>query len=171
MGNWLLLMIAGILSIVAGFVALANPFGASLLATTIAGWSFVILGILQVFAAFGVEGFGGKIWALLLGVVAVVLGVNILGEPLQGMLALTIVVGIMFVMSGVFKVIFGFGLEGSMKWALVLSGVVSLVLGAMVLSNIPGSAVVALGVLLAVELLSNGMSMIAMSLAVKDADA
>ncbi|MEQ9694286.1 DUF308 domain-containing protein [Shimia sp. SDUM112013] len=165
--NWIIMLIAGLLSVVAGFVALANPFGASLVATAIAGWSFLILGILQVFAAFGAEGWGGKIWGLLLGIIAVFLGVNILGEPLSSMIALTIVVGIMFVMSGVFKIIFGFGIEGGMKWAVVLSGVISLILGGMVLTNIPGSAVVALGTLLAVELLSNGISMIAMAFAVK----
>lgn len=169
--NWIIMLIAGVLSVIAGFVALANPFGASLVATSIAGWSFLILGVLQIFAAFGAEGFGGKIWGLLLGIVAVVLGVNILGEPLASMVTLTIVVGIMFVMSGVFKIIFGFGVQGSMKWAVILSGVISLMLGGMVLTNIPGSAVVALGVLLAVELLSNGISMIAMALTVKSVEA
>ena len=166
--NWIIMMIAGVLSVIAGFVALANPFGASLVATTIAGWSFVFLGFLQVFAAFRAEGWGGKIWGLLLGLVAVVLGVNILGEPLSSMITLTFVVGIMFVMSGVFKVIFGFNIEdNNTKWAVVLSGAISLLLGAMVLSNFPASAASILGILLAVELLSNGASMIAMSIVVK----
>lgn len=169
MNNWVTMLIIGVLSLIAGLMAMFNPFGASLVATAIAGWSFAILGVLQIFDGVRAEGWGGKLWAILLGVIALFLGINILGEPLQGMVALTVVVGFMFAVSGIFKVIVGFAVPSSpLKWAVLVSGAVSLVLGFMVLSNIPGSAVVALGVLLAVELLSNGVSMIALALSRKD---
>lgn len=172
MGNWMILMVLGVLGVIAGMMALFNPFGASLAATAIAGWSFLILGALQIFEGIRSEGWGGKAWSILMGVVAVFLGVNILGEPLQGMLALTIVVGAMFLASGLFKFIVGWQIEKSeLKWAVILSGAVSAVLGFMVLSNIPGSAVVTLGVLLGIELLSSGVSMIALALMRKSEDA
>jgi len=169
MNNWVTMLIIGVLSLIAGLMAMFNPFGASLVATAIAGWSFAILGVLQIFDGVRAEGWGGKLWAILLGAIALFLGINILGEPLQGMVALTVVVGFMFAVSGIFKVIVGFSVPSSpLKWAVLVSGAVSLVLGFMVLSNIPGSAVVALGILLAVELLSNGVSMIALALSRKD---
>lgn len=172
MGNWMILMVLGVLGVVAGLMALFNPFGASLAATAIAGWSFLILGALQIYEGLRSEGWGGKAWSILMGVVAVFLGVNILGEPLQGMLALTIVVGAMFLASGLFKFIVGWQIQRSeLKWAVVISGAVSAVLGFMVLSNIPGSAVVTLGVLLGIELLSSGVSMIALAMVRKSGDA
>ena len=172
MGNWMILMVLGVLGVVAGLMALFNPFGASLAATVIAGWSFLILGALQIYEGLRSEGWGGKAWSILMGVVAVFLGVNILGEPLQGMLALTIVVGAMFLASGLFKFIVGWQIQRSeLKWAVVISGAVSAVLGFMVLSNIPGSAVVTLGVLLGIELLSSGVSMIALAMVRKSGDA
>ncbi len=172
MGNWMILMVLGVLGVVAGLMALFNPFGASLAATVIAGWSFLILGVLQIFEGLRSEGWGGKVWSILMGVVAVFLGVNILGEPLQGMLALTIVVGAMFLASGLFKFIVGWQIQRSeLKWAVVISGAVSAVLGFMVLSNIPGSAVVTLGVLLGIELLSSGVSMIALAMVRKSGEA
>ncbi|WP_164726892.1 HdeD family acid-resistance protein [Shimia sediminis] len=168
MGNWMILMILGVLGVIAGLMALFNPFGASMAATVIAGWSFLILGALQIYEGLRSEGWGGKAWSILMGVVAVFLGVNLLARPLEGMIALTIVVGAMFLASGLFKLIVGWRIHKSeLKWAVVISGLVSAVLGFMVLSNIPGSAVVTLGVLLGIELLSSGVSMVALALARK----
>ncbi|WP_204113562.1 HdeD family acid-resistance protein [Shimia biformata] len=171
MKNWLILLLLGILSIVAGFLALFNPFAASLTANLIAGWSFVVIGILQVWEAFREEGWGGRIWALLLGLITLVLGVSLVAHPLQGIVALTIVAGVMFLASGVAKVILSFQLPSPLKWALLLSGVVSAILGFMVLSNMPSSAVVTLGLLLAVELLSNGAALVALAFARKQIEA
>lgn len=168
MSNWMILMVLGILGVIAGLMALFNPFGASLAATVIAGWSFLILGALQIYESLRSEGWGGKMWSILMGIVAVFLGVNLLARPLEGMIALTIVVGAMFLASGLFKLIVGWRIRKSeLKWAVLISGLVSVVLGFMVLSNMPGAAVVTLGVLLGIELLSSGVSMIALALARK----
>lgn len=168
MGNWIVLLIVGILFVIAGILALLNPFAASMTANFIAGWSFIILGIVQAVGAFMSEGWGGKLWTLLLGIIALIIGINLVGSPLTGMIALTIVLGIMFLASGVFKLIVGFRIhDNAMKWAVVISGIVSGLLGFMILTNIPGSAVIALGVMLAVELLSNGVSAIALAMSRK----
>lgn len=158
----ILLIILGILSLAAGFLAMLNPFGASVAATVIAGWAFVLLGILEIIAAFQATGRGARIWAIILGVIAVVIGVNVLGEPLKSMVALTLVVGVMFVASGIFKLIVGFGASGNLRWAVLISAVASLVLGGIVLAYFPESAFITLGIMLAVELISNGIVMIAM---------
>lgn len=168
MNNWVVLLVIGVLSVIAGIVALLNPFAASVTVNLIAGWSFIILGVLQIIEAIRAEGWGGKLWTLLLGVVALFVGVNLVGKPLEGMVTLTIVLGIMFLISGAFKLIVGFRIHDNMlKWTVVISGVISALLGFMVLTNLPGSAVIALGVMLAVELLSNGVSAISLAMSRK----
>jgi uncharacterized membrane protein HdeD (DUF308 family) len=159
--NWLFLVILGILSLVAGTVALFNPFEASIVATSLAGWLFVFMGVLQIVGAVQADGWAGRIFGVLLGVVALFVGLNVIGEPLTAMLTLTLVVGILFVASGIVKLFMGFTVVGNLRWAVLLSAAASLILGAMVLTNFPQSAVVLLGVLLAVELLSNGVALIA----------
>ncbi|MCP4819397.1 MAG: hypothetical protein GY883_09415 [Shimia sp.] len=167
--NWILMLIIGILSVALGGVALANPFGASMTATLIAGWSFVFLGVAQVIAAFSAARTGGKIVGVIFGLIALAIGINILQEPLQGLLTLTFVSGIMFLVSGIAKAWVGFsGATGAPRMALFLSGFVSMALGAMVLSNFPQSAAVILGVLLAIELISNGIGAIALALLGRD---
>ncbi|MGX9351212.1 HdeD family acid-resistance protein [Shimia sp. W99] len=165
MSNWIIMMLVGILSLVAGIVALLNPFGASVVATLITGWSFFILGFLQLIAGLRAEGAGNKVLGALLGLIALFIGINLVAEPLRGMITLTMIAGIMFLASGIFKAWFGFAnTQGSLRGAMMISGLVSIVLGVMVLSNFPQSAAVVLGVLLGIELLSNGISAIALAM-------
>ncbi|MCP4205594.1 MAG: hypothetical protein GY767_00915 [Shimia sp.] len=169
MNNWIVMLIVGILAVVLGVLALANPFAASVTATVFAGWSFLFLGAFQTFASFSAPSTGAKIAGVILGLLAMVIGVHIIAQPLQGLLSLTFAAGILFLVSGIFKGIFGFSnFEGSARWALLLSGLVSVILGLMVLNNFPQSAAVLLGVLLAIELLSNGISAIALAFAVRN---
>ncbi|PSL22200.1 HdeD family acid-resistance protein [Shimia abyssi] len=171
MTNWIIMLIVGILSLVAGIVALLNPFAASVTATLITGWSFFILGFLQIIAGLRAEGVGAKIFGALLGFVALVIGINLVAEPLRGLITLTMIAGILFLVSGIFKAWIGFSdAQGAMRGALIVSGLVSIVLGVMVLSNFPQSATVVLGVLLGIELLSNGISAIALAIVGKNAE-
>lgn len=165
MTNRVLWIIMALLAIAGGVFALLNPFAASLAATTIAAWLFLIFGVLELIAGFRVPGAGAKIWTLLMGALAIYLGITILGHPLKGMVTLTIMVGILFMAGGITKIILAFSLEDRRYfWPILLSGVVSAILAVMVFTNFPQSAAVVLGILLGVELLSDGVWSLAMAL-------
>lgn len=158
---WTLLL--GLLMIAAGVLALINPFPASLAVTIFAGWSFIILGILQIISGIRDTSGGTRILLVIIGAIMVWIGWEVLGNPIGGLLALTIAVAISFVASGVAKIILGFQLTGSGFgiWV-ILSGALSLALGVLFLSNILGAAPWLLGVLLGVELISDGVTAIAL---------
>ena len=161
----------GGLMVIFGVIALFNPFAATLTVEQFLAWVFLIGGIFQFVAIFRGENWRQKLWSLVLAVVNVWLGVSLLGNPLAGIIALTYVVAIMFAVSGVSKIILSFGLRGTgYFWAVLVSGVISLALAIMVMSNFPQSAVTLLGVLLAVELLSSGVTVIVMGLSPKPAE-
>lgn len=164
-----LFIIAGVLSVLAGLYALINPFPATLVATVMAGWAFLIYAVLQVAAAFQAEGWGGRIWSILIGVLAFIVGIEVLANPLESVLTLTLMVGILFIASGVAKIVASFSLKGTgLFWPIMISGIASLILAFMILSNFPVSAAVALGFLLGVELLSNGIATLAFAFATRD---
>lgn len=164
MSHRIVWIILGVLCILGGVLALANPLAASLTAVTLAGWMFLFIGLLQTFAAFRAERWSGRIWALLVGISFVILGIMVLGKPLAGMISLTLVVAVMFLVTGIFKIVLSFGLKGTQGfWLVLLSGALSVILALMIFSNFPVSAATVLGVLLAVELISSGVSMIALS--------
>lgn len=157
-------IILGGFSIVAGVLALANPLAATLTAERLAGWSFLIVGVFEFIAVFRQQSWRGRIWAMLAGLAFAILGIMLLARPLAGILSLTLIVAILLLVAGAVKVAMAFSLERSNAfWMILLSGVLSAVLALMILANFPASAATILGVLLAIELISNGVSMIALS--------
>ena len=169
MTNWILWLAIGLITILGGIFALANPFAATLAATTLAAWVFIVTGVMQIVGVFQTEGWGARIWGLILALAFLWLGISILGNPLQGVISLTLVAGIMFIATGIAKTIFAFRIRGSgyFVWA-ILSGLVSLVLGIMVFTNFPYSAAVVLGILLAVELISSGVTLVTFALLLRN---
>ncbi len=163
MSNWVFLVILGVISVLAGLFALLNPFPASIAVTQFVGIAFLIIGAGEVIEAFRSESWGGKIWALLLGIVALLVGINLLGEPLRGMITLSMFLAAAFIVSGIFKLIVGWQIHfAQLRFAVLLSGLVSLLIGIIIFANFPASAATSLGLLLGIELLSNGVSAIAM---------
>ncbi|MEO1732895.1 MAG: DUF308 domain-containing protein [Pseudomonadota bacterium] len=168
MSNWLLLVITGILFVVAGIFAFLNPFAASLAMEIFAGICFVLLGGLQIIEGIRADTWGGRIWSLILGLISLIVGIYLLTNPLKGLVALTIVLGASFVVSGIVKAVVGFRVQdNALKFIVVIAGLASLALGVLVLANIPGSAVITLGIMLGVELVSNGAAAMALGFARK----
>jgi uncharacterized membrane protein HdeD (DUF308 family) len=169
MNTWLWLMIAGVIALLGGILALLNPLAATITATMLAGWVLVVAGVIEVIGVFSATGWAARLWSLLLGILTVILGLYIRANPIVSTLALTWLAGILFLATGIAKVILSFSLRGTGAfWIVLLSGVVSVVLGAMVLSNFPYSAASILGILLAVELISTGIVNIALALRLRE---
>ncbi|EKF43663.1 HdeD family acid-resistance protein [Nitratireductor indicus] len=156
--SWGWLALLGAISLIGGLLALANPFAATLTAALLAAWTFVLFGVVQIIQAFRVRGWSGFLWSLLLGVLTLAVGISILVRPGPGIVSLTVLVAVIFLVLGVVKLMYGFALRPLPGWGWVLaSGLISIVLGVMILSDMPWSAAAVLGILLAIELLSNGI--------------
>ena len=168
MKGWIWWFISGLLSLLGGLFALANPLAATLTAELLTGYLFIAVGAMMLVSIFSDTKWGSRILSLLLGLALLLLGFSLVSDPLKGIVSLTIVVAVMMLIAGVFRIILAFGASDSgARVILILAGLVSLVLGAMILLNFPWSAAVVLGILLAVELISNGISLIVVSLAAK----
>jgi uncharacterized membrane protein HdeD (DUF308 family) len=152
------MIILGIISIIGGLLALANPFAATLTVVALAGWFFIVFGVIQIIHSFALRGWGGFLWALIFGLVMLALGISLLKNPIAGMMSLTMLVAILFLISGVAKLFYAFSWRPASGWVLaLLSGLISIILAIMIFANFPQSAAIMLGILLAIELLSNGV--------------
>ena len=159
--NRMFWLVVGIISILGGIFALLNPLSATFAAEQLAGWLFLFVGTLQLFVLFLAPTTMGKVFAAVGGVIGLLLGFELLREPLQGILTLTMVVAILFMATGIVRTVVAFGLRGTPVFIpVLLSGLVSFVLAIMIFSGYPQSATYILGVLLAVELISNGISLV-----------
>jgi len=166
--SWIWMAILAVISLIGGIWALLNPPAATLAATLIAGWTFLFLGIVQIIQSFQVKDWPGFLWALLFGVLLLLAGLSLVFNPLAGMISLTLLVAALFLATGVVKVIYAFSLRPISGWGWVLvSGIVSIALAVMIMADFPWSAVAVLGILLGVELISNGILFLLIALGLR----
>lgn len=166
--SWVWMAILAVISFVGGVLALVNPFVATLAATLLAGWFFILLGGLQIVQSFQVQGWGGFLWALLFGVLSLVVGISLVFNPLAGMVSLTLLVAVLLLATGITKFFYAFSLRPVTGWIWVLlSGVLSVILGVWIFANFSEAAAAVLGIFLAVELISNGVLFLFIALGVR----
>jgi len=153
------LKLAGWLALVLGVFALLSPFYAGIAATLLLGGYFVASGILEFFTAFKAQRWTGKLGLVLLAAVSVIAGLFILAHPILGLKTLTIVAIASIFVGGIAKLIWSFSVPAG-KWLLALSGILSILIAAMLYMSFPFSAAWALGVLIGVNLIVEGATML-----------
>ena len=150
-------MALGIALIVLGVIAIIFPFFATLAVKIMLGWLFLISGLVQTFSAFSTPKWSGFFWSLLVGLLYVVAGAWLAFLPLSGIITLTILLAVMFFAQGIFELIMGFGMRPLQGWGwAVASGIIALVVGAMIMAQLPSSAIWAIGMLAGINMISSG---------------
>jgi len=164
--NWGWFLALGIVLIAAGAAAIAFPL-LSTVATKIAlGWIFLIAGALIVVHAFSSRRWQGFLLGLLIGALYLVAGGWLAFTPFAGMVALTILLAALFLAEGVLEVIMAVRVRPHEGWGwLLVSGVVAIAVGVLIAAELPSSAAWAIGLLTGINLLSSGVSFVALALA------
>jgi uncharacterized membrane protein HdeD (DUF308 family) len=154
------LRVAGYIAIALGVLALISPFLAGLVVTLVLGANFFVGGILEAVAAFKAERWSGTIGLLLLAIVSIVAGLVIFAHPLLGLTTLTLVAILSLLVAGLAKIFWAFKVADG-RWYLVLSGILSILVAGMLYTNFPLSAAWALGVLIGINLIVEGVTLLA----------
>jgi uncharacterized membrane protein HdeD (DUF308 family) len=168
--HFTLFLVEGIVLIVLGALAILLPPIATIAITIIIGWIFLVTGIMGLIATFGARGAPGFWWALVSAVLATAAGLVLLLQPVSGALLLTLVMIAFFIAEGVATIMYALDhrreLSGRWEWMLV-SGIIDLILAAIILMGFPGTAAWALGLLLGINLLFGGVALVGMALHAK----
>ncbi len=126
------------------------------------GWMLLFSGIVSLIQSFWVRNWNGFFLFFLNALLRGVLGYLLLRHPLAGAAGVTLVLGSLFVVGGLFRIVGASVLRfPSWGWA-VISGIVSLVLGVVVLAHMPVMSVFFLGIVVGVDLLTDGIAFVAL---------
>jgi len=169
--HWKAFLFEGILLVILGLAAMIVPPLASLAVTIFLGWMFLISGIAGLALTFWARQMPGFWWSLLSAVLAIAAGIVLLAEPVQGTLTLTIVVGAYFLAEGVTTIMYALEhrRELSERWSwMLVAGLMDLLIAALIIAGLPGSAVWAVGLLVGINLLFGGASLIGVALAARN---
>lgn len=167
--SWGWLLAVGIAYILFGFVAMGHPMIATWVIDFTLGFILIIGGILSVAAAFFSGDWKRFLFIFISGVLYIIVGAFIINNPLAGVLTLTLLLAAFLLVEGFFKVIHAFQMKPEANWIwLLISGVASVILGVMIWTGFPQSGAFVIGLLVGIYFLINGISMVMISLALKN---
>jgi uncharacterized membrane protein HdeD (DUF308 family) len=164
--NWWLFLVVGLVSIVAGVLAIVYPDITLLALGIFAGVGLLFAGAMDIADAIAGEQ-EGRVMSAIVGVLSVVAGLICLRRPGESLLAIVVVLGIYLVVAGIVRFIRSFSTIEDRAAQMGL-GIIDAILGILILS-LPGLSLVTLAVLFAISLLVRGGFMLVLAFKLRGA--
>ncbi len=158
----------GVLTIILGVFAMMMPYITGQSVLMLIGFVVMAGGLLRLIWAFKAGSLGKGILTFLIGVLTLLAGFWIITEPFVAAGALTIVLSAYFFADGLLEIIAAFSVEEGKGW-LLFDGVVTLILGFLLITGFPFAGPLAVGILLGIKLVFAGITMLTLGSAVKRA--
>jgi uncharacterized membrane protein HdeD (DUF308 family) len=157
--------------IVLGVLSIFMPALASAFFTSVMGWIALISGVVMIVQSFVSKPVRGFWLNLVVGIFYAIAGIYILFNLGAAILGLTLAFGILFIAEGIYTIIMAFVNRAGHRatWLVVLNGVITLILGIMVLNRWPFSALWLIGLYVGISLLLTGVSLLVAALAARKA--
>jgi uncharacterized membrane protein HdeD (DUF308 family) len=158
----------GVLLIVFGILAVAQPLLAAVAVNALVAWLIVLAGVVHLFLAFHTRGAGSFIWKLLVGLAYIAFGGYLLVHPLLGVASLTLLLASLFLIEGVLDIVLYAKMRPARGAGWVLfDGLVTLLLSGLIWVHWPSSSAWAIGTLVGISMIMSGVSRVMMSMAVR----
>lgn len=168
--NWGWLLAFGLLSIALGTIGLGMTFMLTELAIVFFAALLIVGGVFQLLDALKCNGWKSTGWHVLIALLYVAAGVYMTLHPTLAAVSLTLLLGAMFIAVGLLRAIMAFQVKPAKGWWWPLvSGVISLILGGLILAEWPQSGLFIIGLFIAIELIFNGWSYLFIALAARAA--
>jgi len=166
--KWGWIVALGVVFLIAGLVALGSVVMATVASVAVVGAMMLVSGIAEIVNAFGVKTWGKFfLWALL-GALYVVAGLVTFQNPLLAATVLTLMLAVALIVSGGLRIVLAMQMTEGTPWVWVaLSGVITVLVGGMILAQWPVSSLFVLGIFLGIDLVFAGVGWIGMGLALK----
>ena len=150
----------GILLVFGGVYAVLAPVSTTFITLIFIGWFLIFSGMMQIIGAV-VNRKAENMWlGIFVGALAFVAGLMIVTKVLASLVAVTMLIGIFFLVDGVSRSILAIA-KRPVHWGLMLtSGLISIFLSILILAKIVASSALLLGTLMGVYMFFAGMEMI-----------
>ncbi len=156
----------GILFMITGTICIIGDVTATFATVLIFGWMLLISGVVALVHAFRTTNWSGFFVYLLTALFRGFTGYLLIRYPLAGATSLTLILASFFVVGGMFRAI-GAGIIKFPRWGWsVFSGLVSVVLGVVLLVQMPLSSIWFIGFAIGVDLFVDGASLIGFATAI-----
>lgn len=164
--NWGWFLFWGILLVILGILAISFSVFTTMTTVIFIGMLFLITGIIVLIDSF-------KFWQpyhseffihLLMGLIYTVIGIIFIAKPVLSAVTITMILGVGFIVLGILRLIQTFSMRLLNKGWRILNGIITLLLGVLILLEWPASGLFMLGIFVGIELLMLGWLYIIASL-------
>lgn len=161
-------IVLSVLMLATGVLAIFVPMIAGIAVTALVGWLLLFSGALHLAFAWRGGHAGAVLWEILIGLAYGAIGFYLIAQPVAGLATLTLAVAIYLFVEGVLEFVLSFQLRPApgTGWLLV-DGIVTLLLAAMIWATWPSSAAWVVGTLVGISMLFSGITRLMLSLAVR----
>jgi len=168
--NWGWLLALGIVFIILGTIGLGMTFALTVASLLVFGVLLLVGGGVQIVQAIKDKGWKSVVWHLLMALLYLLAGIAVLGDPVLASLVLTLMLAGAIAAIGIIRVVVAIQHRDTKGWVWsLLSGIVSIVLGILIYSQWPFSALWLIGLFVAIDLIVHGWSYIFLALAAREA--
>jgi uncharacterized membrane protein HdeD (DUF308 family) len=165
-GSWGWFLGLGVLFCLAGALCIVGEVGATFATVLVLGWVLLISGVVALIHGFRTHTWSGFLLSLLSALFRGFTGFLLVRYPLAGAESITLLLASFFIVGGLFRAI-GAGMLKLPRWGWpVFSGIVSIVLGVMLLVEMPVSSIWFIGFAIGIDLLVEGGSLISFATAI-----
>jgi uncharacterized membrane protein HdeD (DUF308 family) len=169
--NWKWFVFQGIVMLILGCLAVAEPVIASVAVDIYIGWLFIFSGVLGLVAMFSARDGSAFFWTLLTSALSLAVGIMLVWKPAEGTVSLTMVLTAFFVAEGLFQIVASFSyrdiMPGSWGWMLA-SGLSDLFLAGLIIYFWPESASWTLGLIVGINLITTGLAIVMTAMDVRN---
>ncbi len=166
--RWGMVVAFGLIMLLLGFMALGLVLSATIATVLVIGGFMIATGLLEIVMGFSAETWGRLFIWIIAGLLYLAAGVVAVSQPLLAASIFTLMLGAGLVATGIVRIVLAFQLPPEQsKWLVVLSGVITLLVGLAIIAGWPGNSFFILGVFLAVDLMFYGVGWISFGLALR----
>lgn len=167
--KWGWMFALGVVYLITGLVALSSVALATVASVLLVGMMMIIAGVAEVINAFQIKTRGKFLLCALLGALYIVAGFLTSENTELTAVLLTLIVGASLVAAGIMRLILAFSMTRATPWLfwLAISGVITLLVGLLILARWPINSVYILGLFLSFDLIMAGASWIGISVGLR----
>ena len=157
----------GILLVALGAIAIGSAVLVTLATMVFVGSLMILAGLLQTAYAISMRGWSGFYLDLLAGILNTVVGVLIVMHPGATAVALTLLIALLLILSGVFRIVAGLSVSYQNRgWRIT-----NLLLAFIIIADWPVSGASLIGLFIGIDMMFNGWSLVMLGLVARNLSA
>ncbi|MGO3743360.1 HdeD family acid-resistance protein [Kerstersia sp.] len=167
--SWRWFITVGLLLLVLGLIASVHVLAATVFSVVFVGTLIVIAGVSQLVQAWRIKNWPGFLLWSFAGLLYTAAGVIAIINPITGAAALTLLLGATLIASGAMRLWLWFNNRSQQGWGwIATSGLITLLAGILIAAGWPANSLWLLGLLLALDLLFQGWTLLLLGLALRN---